>query len=139
MSQVVMAVHPSTVLAWMVDEGYCIEVVNISTQAGQTLTDYDLSGAMLIYSSGTWKFAKVADEASIDGVVIPNRPTKLTQAASTVSTEKYPVLVRGPARVKKAGLPANDPAAAAFTSATVIASLKTLDIIVQETTALTQS
>lgn len=86
-------------------------------------------GMPVIADSTNFELALAAEHASINGILLEGGDTI---AATTTSSKKYPVLVRGPAVLNSAKLPTADQADSAWSLANIKTRLLTLNIITKD-------
>ena len=104
---------------------YCFVSMKIDNNVVD-LTAQDIAGQPVVVdspSAGSCRFVQDTAEGTTTGFIVEK--AKLTLANGSVSTEKYLVLVRGPAVVYQEGIPANDVNGDAFTIATLVTRLTT--------------
>ena len=107
------------------DEMYSRVSTTLTNNTLATQTVADMVGMPVKLNGAVWELALNADVATIDGVVIDGPPINALANAAT-TTEKYVVLMRGPAVINEDALQANDPAGTPWTTATLKTSLEGL-------------
>lgn len=125
----------SQIEKWTVNDEFCVETGVVTAKADDPLTDYDIQGCLLVGNV----VAAAGDESSITGVVLVPGLKTLTLASEESTTEKFPILRRGPAILDRAGLPMKDPMGGTYNLTTVTTRLLTLGIKVVTNSALSQS
>lgn len=133
------------VLRWEVDNGipgYCRDEAFIKNTLGQSTTLTDPCGYPLknTGTAGTYELCAAGDEGTCDALLLATEDFEAL-ANNGTTTKKYPILVRGPAIIAKAGLPTSDQDSpvVAFTLATLITQLLTLGIVTHVEPTKTQS
>lgn len=120
-------------LRWEVDngqQGFCRDEATIKNTLGQSVTLTDPCGYPLKYVTDHYELACAGEEATVDALLLATEDFEAL-ANNATTTKKYPILVRGPAIIAKAGLPTvdQDGTPAAFTLATLITALLALNIV----------
>lgn len=127
---------------------YTVESAVIkNATGGATVTDADLTGMPVVITpgSGVAELCEVGlagfEETDANGLIVSN--VRLSTLAATVSTtQKYAILLRGPATLVEQGLPAADHAGVTWdTLAEIITAFAALDppIITLDITNLTEA
>lgn len=129
------------VLTYEVDNGlpgFCREEATIKNALGSNVTITDPCGTPLVYVTDHYELMAAGDEASLAGILLETEDIGALSNGST-TTKKYPILVRGPAIVKKAGLATADEVAASYTMADLITAAMGLGIRVDTEPTKTNS
>lgn len=123
-------VRPYELLRWEPDQRYSRDAVTIKNPSGSTALAAGglLVGTPLKKVGSQWTIVLSGDEANTTALFIGDDAQKISEAlaANTVSTYTYPILVRGPAIINRAALPALDPNGASYTAATITTALLAL-------------
>lgn len=122
----------SDLMQWECDRQFCCEERVIKNAGAGAVELIAPLGTPLIDSGtpGEMSIALNASVAAIDGILMQTEPMP-SIAAGASTPVKYLVLVRGPAIIKKDGLPVNDVAATPWTMATLITALEAKNILVR--------
>lgn len=116
------------------------EVSERSLTLSATRTGGAMGYPLVDNGNGTWDLALLATQANIDGYLLWS--DDITIAASGTTTEKYPILVKGPAVVNKEffdTVHADDVAGGTFTANTVAGRAEAIGLTVKdEVTAASQ-
>lgn len=114
---------PGDVLKWCVDSGYSLVSSKITNAAVSVTAPMKMIGRVVKGTPGAFILAVAGEEASVTGIIVGpvNLATKASFVSGATSDEEYAVLYRGPALYDN--LLTTDPAAAAFTMATIRTAL----------------
>ena len=109
-------------------QSYCrISTTIKNSEATTTAAIPDPVGYPVRLATGIYSLCQVANQANAVGLIVEGPPIpSLAAAAST--TDKYSVLIRGPAVIDKAAIPTADSQAAAYTLATLVTALEGLAV-----------
>lgn len=112
--------------------------VKNSAGSAASLTESEVIGFPVKKVSGQWELLEATDEANAGGILIGGDAIESLGAGST-TTEKYPILVRGPAIVNQDEMPADDGLDVSFTIADLVTAYEGLNIVSKSEPAVTET
>lgn len=130
-------VVPGDVLKWCVDQAYSLVSSKITNAAVSVTAPMKMIGRPVKGTPGAFVLAVAGEEASVTGFIVGpvNLAVKATFVSGATTAEEYAVAYRGPLLYDN--LLTTDPAAAAFTMATIRTALAALQMVEVENPPVT--